>query len=90
MEKNTCRQCVHYYQHYALDARKIFRVNCGHCTMPKLRRREPYTVACEYFEAAPPDENAFATKEYLSKELLTYVLNLPLLPEIEDVNKIPR
>lgn len=84
MEKNTCRQCAHYYQHYALDARKIFRVNCGHCVMPKVRRREPYTVACEHFVAAPPDENAFATKEYLSKELLTYVLNLPLLPEIED------
>ena len=52
--------------------------------MPKVRRRKPDTAACENFADAPPDENAFATKEYLSKELLTYVLNLPLLPEIKD------
>ena len=84
MEKNVCGQCAHYYQHYAMDTRKIFKVNCEHCVMPKLRRKEPYAAACDYFEFAPPDVDAFATKEYLSKELLTYVLNLPLLPEIKD------
>jgi len=31
-----------------------------------------------------PDEEAFATKEYLSKTLLEYLLKLELLPEIHD------
>lgn len=84
MEKNTCGGCAYYYQHYAFNKRKIFRVNCGHCVMPKTRTRRPYTVACDNFIPAPPDEDAFATKEYLSKELLQYVLNLQMLPKIED------
>ena len=53
--------------------------------MPKAKRRQPYAAACEYFTAGPPDMDAFVTKEYLSKEFLQYLLNLPLLPEIEDV-----
>ena len=39
---------------------------------------------CEHFFLADPDEQAFATKEYLSKELLQYLLNLELLPTIEN------
>ena len=84
MEKNTCKQCVHYRQHYGLDTRKLFKLNCGHCVLPGVRRKKPDTVACECFEVAPTNEGNFATREYLSKELLTYLLNLPLLPEIED------
>ena len=41
------------------------------------------TKACENF-SAPPREDAFAAKEYLSKELLAYLLHLELLPEICD------
>lgn len=36
------------------------------------------------FFHSDPDEQAFATKEYLSKELLQYLLNLELLPTIEN------
>ena len=84
MEKNYCRDCVHFHQHYALNERKIFRVYCGHCMQHKARRKRPDTVACDDFAPAPPDEDAFATKEYLSKELLQYLLHLELLPQIED------
>lgn len=91
MNENTCQNCAHYYQHYAFNKRKIIKVNCGHCVIPRLRNRRPYTAACEHFVAGPPDQDAFATKEYLSKELLQYLLNLPLLPEIEDISqKNPR
>jgi len=84
MEKNTCKKCIHFRQHYGLDERRLFKLYCGHCVLPGVRRKKPDTVACEKFEEVLQEENAFATKEYLSKELLTYLLNLPLLPKIED------
>lgn len=84
MRENQCRNCQHYLQHYTLDKRKIFRVYCGHCTLDKPKRKLPDMKACESFVPGEAQENAFASKEYLSKELLQYVLNLELLPEIED------
>ena len=83
MNQKCCKNCAHYYQHYALDNRHIFRVNCGHCTIMKATKKLPLTKGCENFSPASPDEFAFATKEYLSKELLQYLLRLELLPEIE-------
>ena len=87
MDRMFCKDCVHFRQHYALDQRKIFRVYCGHCMQHKVKKRKPDAIACEYFEIAPPDENSFATKEYLSKELLQYLLSLELLPQIEDATR---
>ena len=87
MAKDICGSCEHFRQHYTLDKRKIFRVYCGHCVKYPSKRRKPDAVACESFIEVQPDENAFATKEYLSKELLQYVLNLELLPPIEDATR---
>ena len=84
MEKKYCKDCVHFYQHYTFNNRKIFQVCCGHCTLGRVKKKWPDTVACKDFIAAPPDEEAFVSKEYLSKELLQYVLRLELLPKIED------
>ena len=84
MNKGTCRTCIHYYQHYALNERRFFRVYCGHCPFKKSRKVTPDTKACEHYEFSPSTESAFVTKEYLSKALLTYILQLDLLPEIED------
>ena len=85
MEQTTCGSCAHYLQHYTFDQRKIFRVYCGHCTLtPKTRR--PYAKACERYMRKSQEE-AFVSKEYLSKELLDYVLKLELLPEIHDMEK---
>ena len=83
MEKQYCKNCQYYRQHYAFDRRRIFRVYCGHCTICARKKKLPDTAACAQFIPAPPEVNAFATKEYLSKELLQYVLQLELLPEIE-------
>lgn len=89
MDIKHCKNCALYQQHYTLDKRYIFRVYCGHCTFHKPKKKLPDANACEHFSAADPDESAFARKEYLSKELLQYLLHLELLPEIknaEDTN----
>lgn len=78
------QKCQHYLQHFALNKRRIFRVNCGHCTFGRPKRKLPDTNACENYICGPVPEDAFASKEYLSKELLQYVLSLDLLPEIEE------
>ena len=82
MDEKTCRNCHYFRQHYTLDKRKIFRVYCGHCTFARAKRKRPDAKACENFIAGSPQEDGFATKEYLSKELLEYLLHLELLPEI--------
>ena len=84
MHSKICCNCTHYNQHYAINSRQIFRIHCGHCTFEKPRHKKPFTKACENYAEGQPDEAAFATKEYLSKELLQYLLNLELLPEIKD------
>ena len=84
MEKLICKNCAHFYQHYAFDNQQIFRIYCGHCALKHPKNKKPDAPACASFVPAPPDENAFATKEYLSKELLQYLLSLELLPKIED------
>lgn len=87
MNGHSCRNCAHYQRHYSLDEKKIFRVYCGHCKFGKLRRKTPDSPACENFVLGEPDESAFASKEYLSKELLQYLLQLELLPDIKDAEE---
>ena len=84
MEEKQCKDCQHFMQHLSLDKRRLFRVYCGHCTFSRVKRKLPDSKACENYIAGSPPEEAFATKEYLSKELLQYILSLDLLPEIED------
>ena len=38
----------------------------------------------EHFEPGTEPTDAFISKAYLSRELLQYILNLELLPEISD------
>lgn len=87
MERLICKNCTYYRQHYVLDKKRIFRIYCGHCTQNIKKRKKPDTAACEDFAFAEPDEKAFASKAYLSKELLQYIMNLELLPTIEDVQE---
>ena len=89
MEKETCSTCAYYRQHYAFDARRIFRVYCGHCTFSRRKNRSPDAKRCEHYVLSEPDETAFVSKEYLSKALLAYVLGLELLPEVCDIEVQP-
>ena len=84
LNNEQCKNCQHYLRHYTLDNRKIFRVYCGHCTFPRARHKRQDAKACENFVPGTAQEDAFVSKEYLSKELLQYLLNLELLPKIED------
>ena len=82
MDNTFCKTCAHYRQHYTFDQRKIFQVYCGHCTYRKVKTKRPDSKACENYLPAESAEKAFATREYLSKALLEYMLGLELLPEI--------
>lgn len=31
----TCKTCVYFYQHYGIDERHIWDINCGHCKFNK-------------------------------------------------------
>lgn len=84
MDENQCKNCQHFVQHLALNKRRLFRVHCGHCTFGKAKRKQPDSKGCENYIPGSSPEEAFATKEYLSKELLQYMLQLELLPEIEE------
>ena len=88
MCKEICKTCAYYRQHYTFDKQRIFRVYCGHCTLLKTKRKAPDAKACEYHIPADPDEAAFASKEYLSKTLLAYVLKLDLLPQILEASEL--
>ncbi len=85
MDNNFCNTCAHYRQHYTFDHRKIFRVYCGHCTYPKVKTKRPDSTACDHYLLSESAEKSFATREYLSKVLLEYMLGLELLPEICDI-----
>ena len=82
MSQKFCKTCGHYRQHYALNKKSLFEVYCGHCVLQRVQKRKPDQSACEQYVSAQPDTEAFATKEYLSKELVQYLINLELLPPI--------
>ena len=87
MDNNFCKTCAHYRQHYTLDQRKIFQVYCGHCTYQKIKTKRPDAKACEHYLLSEVGEKAFVTREYLSKALLKYMLELELLPEIYEIEE---
>ena len=70
-------------QHFSMNQGKFFRVYCGHCTFVKPKKKLPDHKACGNFASGPAPEESFVKKEYLSKELLDYVLRLELLPQSE-------
>lgn len=88
MEKIVCGNCGYFYQHYILTKKKFFKAYCGHCGRQRSRKRKPDQAVCESYVPALPDEDAFVNKEYLSKELLDYILRLELLPEMEEFDLI--
>lgn len=84
MNVKQCKDCQHYLQHLALNKHRLFCVYCGHCTFGRIKKKHPDAKACDNFVPGPSPGAAFVSKEYLSKELLEYVLSLELLPEIEE------
>lgn len=79
-----CGNCQNYIQHYGLNKKGLYRVYCGHCTCHSVKKKRPDAKACAHYIYGTADTERFATKEYLSKELLKYLLSLELLPQIKD------
>ena len=88
MNDNLCDTCTYYRQHYTFDQCKIFRVYCGHCTYQRAKTKKPDAKACQNYLRSESAESTFVTKEYLSKALLDYLVNLELLPEIYDAEEM--
>lgn len=90
MSEPTCKSCQFYRQHYGLDNKKLYRLYCGHCTLSATKRKRPDAKICDNYIAADADTDAFVTKEYLSKAVLQYILDLELLPEITDALRLQK
>ena len=86
MEDNICKNCEYFRQHYSLDSKKIFRVFCGHCVFGRPKTKRPFN-SCENFILKVSKEDAFVSKEYLSKELLRYMMDLELFPGVEELQE---
>ena len=84
MEGKKCKDCTHFLQHYAFLSCKLTRIYCGHCLLHRGKSRRPDTAACQHYVQRSPDEDPFISREYLSKALLQYVLQMDLLPPIPD------
>lgn len=84
MEDNRCKNCRYYIKHYALIENRIIQVHCGHCIWKIPKTKHPNRKACEHFQQGVHTSEQFASKEYLSKKLLDKVMDMELLPEIEE------
>ena len=84
MTEQQCKNCLHFLQHYTFNDHRLIRVYCGHCRFSRPKRKFPNSPACENYAPGRTPEDTFTSKEYLTKELLQYVLHLELLPKIED------
>ena len=84
MVSQICRNCEHFHQHYVIDDQRYMAVPCGHCASPKLKNRKPTQAACAYFSqrsAPPPHPDRNEVMHFLTKQMLEYILELPLPPE---------
>ena len=88
MTSETCKTCKNFHHHYTLSEGRIMRVFCGHCTYPKVKRKRPFDKACENYTYAPPDEDSFADRKYLTKEMIRYLFEMECLPPIEDASDV--
>ena len=86
MEDKTCKDCVHFYQHYVITEDRCIRAYCGHCCYGRQKRRKPDCKACDGFTSPPkPFPDREATVHYLTTTVLQKILELKLPPEMNDV-----
>ena len=84
MDIKECKDCKFFLQHYILSSRGLTRVFFGHCTFSRAKGKRPDAKCCEHYVEGIPDTDRFASKEYLTKELLKRLLTMELLPAIEN------
>ena len=84
MNNPTCKTCEHFYQHYSVDDQSYTVTNCGHCVFPRLKHRKPDQKCCEHYtpcQAPPSLPDRKGVVNFLTTDLLQYILSLPLPPE---------
>lgn len=82
-----CGNCAHYRQHYILSKACCEGVNCGHCVYPRLKHRKPNDKVCtnyQYRNNPPGLPNRQQVIQFLTKEMLQYILSIDLPPEIKN------
>ena len=84
LEEKNCGNCGNYLRHYTFSGEKLISVYCGHCMLERVKSKRPHAKACENYVPSETKNELFASKEYLTKKLLEHVLNMELLPEIEE------
>lgn len=88
MEKPVCKDCQHFIQHYGNKDGRFFQLNCGHCKIRKKRQNRPSDHICKLFSPGIPDLMEPVTKEYLTKDILDYILRLDLLSDLLEEIKV--
>lgn len=83
MEEKQCSGCEYFLQHYGIKDGVLFSIHCGHCRFRRAKQKRPDDRACEHFVPGVEEREKFVTKEYLTKELLRYVLSMELFPEMK-------
>ena len=86
MSEATCQNCVHFRQHYVLDAKSAMKTECGHCVFPRIKQRRPRQAACVHFmerteEQELPDRRGII--HFLTTDVMQYILGFDLPPEIK-------
>ncbi|MCI8497575.1 MAG: hypothetical protein HFE85_04925 [Clostridiales bacterium] len=49
MEKETCKTCKHFVQHYIRRQNRYEELERGHCKHPRLKDRQTNTPACQHY-----------------------------------------
>lgn len=68
MEKENCKFCRHFYQHFVRTGRGFCQIECGHCS----HRKKPFCefVPCKMFERVDVKEKEKVEIQKLCHKLL--------------------
>ena len=86
MEKQICKNCTHFQQHYTVSEDHYSAAHCGHCNYLRMKHRKPRAKACEHFQLRTeppllPDRRSVV--HFLHTRFLEHIMALPLPPEKE-------
>ena len=87
MSEKICKYCKHFHQHYGLKDGVFSQVHCGHCVFPQVKHRRPSGKICAHFTPGLPDEEIYATKKFLTKEMIRRLFELEFFPLAKDVTE---
>jgi len=51
MTEKICENCKHFIQHYRKAKKNYYKINCGHCVYPLIKKREATHKACAHWKS---------------------------------------